>query len=88
MKSSVVSTRRAVSETTHHAVETRTRVSSKAATPWFGKIPSADSIERSDDRSDVIIGPAVEQALNLFSTEVGKGRRVTDTVVSILNGEK
>src|SRR6266550_3231293 len=40
-------------------VETHTRVSSKAATPRFGKIPSADSIERSDDRSDAIIGPAV-----------------------------
>src|SRR6266550_3735900 len=64
-------------------VETRSRVSSKAATPRFGKIPSADSIERSSDRSNVITGPAVEQALNLFSTEVGEGRRVTDTVVSI-----
>src|SRR6266550_1940889 len=88
LKSSVVSTHRAVSETTHHAVETHTRVSSKAATPRFGKIPSADSIERSDDCSDVIIGPAVEQALTLISSEVGEGRRVPDTVVSIHNGEK
>src|SRR6266550_1660830 len=88
LKSSVVSTRRAVSETTHHAVETRTRVSSKAVTPRFGKIPSVDSIERSDDRSDAIIGPAVEQALTLFSSEVGERRRVPDTVVSIHNGEK
>src|SRR6266550_3143988 len=88
LKSSVVSTHRAVSETTHHAVETHTRVSSKAATPRFGKIPSADSIERSDDCSDVIIGPAVEQALTLFSSEVGEGQRVPDTVVSIRNGEK
>jgi len=64
-------------------VETRTRVSLKTATPRFGKIPFADGIERSDDRSNVITGPAVEQALNLFSTEVGEGRRVTDTVVSI-----
>src|SRR6266550_7262446 len=88
LKSSVVSTRRAVSETTHHAVETRTRVLSKAATPRFGKIPSANGIEQSDDRSKVIIGPAVEQALTLFSSEVGEGRRVPDTVVSIHNGEK
>src|SRR6266566_2867832 len=88
LKSSVVSTRRAVSETTHHAVETRTRVSSKAATPRFGKIPSADSIERSDDRSDAIIGPAVEQALTLFSSEVGERQRVPDTIISIHNGEK
>src|SRR6266550_3989600 len=36
----------------------------------------------------MIIGPAVEQALTLFSSEVGEGRRVTDTVVSIHNGEK
>src|SRR6266550_929831 len=64
-------------------VKTRTRVSLKTATPQFGKIPFADGIERSDDRSNVITGPAVEQALNLFSTEVGEGRRVTDTVVSI-----
>src|SRR6266576_3479239 len=64
-------------------VETRTRVSLKTATPRFGKIPFADGIERSDDRSKVIIGPAVEQALTLFSSEVGEGRRVTDTVVSI-----
>src|SRR6266576_2598433 len=70
------------------SVETRTRVSSKAATPRFGKIPSADGIERSNDRSDAIIGPAVEQALTLFSSEVGEGRRVPDTVVSIHNGEK
>src|SRR6266576_1611037 len=69
-------------------VETRTRVSSKAATPRFGKIPSANGIERSDDRSKVIIGPAVEQALTLFSSEVGEGRRVSDTVVSIHNEEK
>src|SRR6266699_4021204 len=84
----VVSMHRAVSETTHHAVETHTRVSSKAATPRVGKIPSADSIERSNDRSDAIIGPAVEQALTLFSSEVGEGRQVPDTVVSIHNGEK
>src|SRR6266576_1537295 len=62
-------------------VKTRTRVSSKAANPRFGKIPSANGIERSDDRSKVIIGPAVEQALTLFSSEVGEGRRVPDTVV-------
>src|SRR6266550_4766094 len=64
------------------------RVSSKAATPRFGKILSTNGIERSDDCSKVIIGPAVEQALTLFSSEVGEGRRVPDTVVSILNGEK
>src|SRR6266550_4229874 len=88
LKSSVVSTHRAVSETTHHAVETRTRVSLKAATPRFGKIPSANGIERSDDRSKVIIGPAVEQALTLFSSEVGERRRVPDTVVSNQNEMK
>src|SRR6266550_8302220 len=69
-------------------VETRTRVSLKTATPQFGKIPFANGIERSDDRSKVIIGPAVEQALTLFSNEVEEGRRVSDTVVSIHNEEK
>src|SRR6266550_1272920 len=70
------------------SVETRTRVSSKAATPRFGKIPFADGIERSDDRSNVVVGPAVEQALTLLSSEVGEGRRITDTIVSIHNEEK
>ena len=69
-------------------VETRTRVLSKAANLWFGKIPSADGIERSDDCSDVITGPAVEQALVLFSTEVGEGQRVSDTIINIHNGKK
>ena len=69
-------------------VETCTRVSLKTATPRFGKIPFADGIERSDDRSNVVVGPAVEQALTLLSSEVGEGRRIADTIVSIHNEEK
>ncbi|KAF8332894.1 hypothetical protein F5887DRAFT_1162309 [Amanita rubescens] len=53
-------------------VETRSRVSFEAATPRFGKTPSAGDIERS--------GPAVEQALTSLSAEVGERRRVTDTI--------
>src|SRR6266576_6318046 len=58
------------------------------ATPRYGKIPSVDGIECSEETSNANIGPAVDQALTLLSAEVGEGRRVTDTVVSIHNGEK
>ncbi|KAF8328768.1 hypothetical protein F5887DRAFT_1186105 [Amanita rubescens] len=82
-----VKTRRGVSKTTHQA-ETRMTVSSKTANRPFDKTPSADGIERIDERSNANIGPAVEQALAFFSTEVGERRRVSDAVISIHNGEK
>ena len=77
-----------VNETTRHSVKAHTRASLKPIIPRFGKSLSADDIERSDEHSKVIIGPAVAQALNFFSSEVGEGRRVPDSVVSIQNGAK
>ena len=38
---------------------------------WSGMIPSANGIERLDECSNVIIGPAIEQALAFISSEVG-----------------
>ena len=56
---------------------------------WLDKLPSANGIERSSERSDVNIGPAVEQALVPFSTKVGERRRVpSDTIINMQNETK
>ena len=60
----------------------------KADIPWLGRMPSADDKERSGERSNVIKGLAVEQALALSSSKEGEGRRIPDTVVTIHNGKK
>ena len=82
-----ISTRRVTSTTTRHKVETPSRVSQRPSSLRFGEIPSADGIERSDEHSNAIIGPAIEQALAPFSSEVGEGQRAPDSVVSIHNEE-
>src|SRR6266550_2324504 len=64
------------------------RVSLKVANPRVGEKRPAEDIECSSEHSKMIMGPAVEQALTLFSTEVEEGRRVTDTVVNIQNEGK
>ncbi|KAF8668546.1 hypothetical protein AX14_006144 [Amanita brunnescens Koide BX004] len=50
--------------------------------PWSGMIPSANGIEHSDECSNAIIGPAVEQALAFVSSEVGEKRWMPDAIVS------
>ena len=72
----------------HQANEAIMRVSLGTTTPRSGKIPSANGIECSDERSIAIIGPAVEQALAFISSEVGEKQRVPDTIVSNHIGEK
>ncbi|KAF8660074.1 hypothetical protein AX14_007491 [Amanita brunnescens Koide BX004] len=84
-----VKTRKEGDRTTHRVIENRTGVSQEAASQWFGKLPFANGIERSEERSDAITGPAVEQALALFSTEVEERRWVpSDTIVITQNGAK
>src|SRR6266576_4327933 len=83
-----IDTRRVVSLNARRGIETRMRVSLKVANPRVGEKRPADGIERSDDRSNVVVRPAVEQALTLLSSEVGEGRRIADTIVSIHNEEK
>src|SRR6266576_3387702 len=78
-----IDTRQVVSLNARRGIETRMRVSLKVANPRVGEKRPAEDIECSEEHSKMIMGPAVEQALTLFSTEVGEGRRVTDTVVSI-----
>jgi len=77
-----------IREGTHQLAETHTRVLLKTATQQFGKLLSADGIECSDDCSIGSIGPAVEQALACLSSEVGEGRWVSNTVISIHNRKK
>ena len=83
-----VKTRQRMNRMAHQVAETHLRVPLETATPRFGKIPSADGIECSEERSDVNTGPAIEHALALSSSEVGDRRRVPDAVVSIYNREK
>src|SRR6266550_99039 len=83
-----INTRRVVSLNARRGIETRMRVSLKVANPRVGEKRPADGIERSDDHSNVVVRPAVEQALTLLSSEVGEGRRIADTIVSIHNEEK
>src|SRR6266576_3287253 len=88
--SHAISTHQVVNKTTHQKYETRSRVSRELASSRFGEKPSVYALERSNEHSKVDIGLAVKlaPALTLLSAEVGEGRRVTDTVVSIHNGEK
>ena len=39
---------RAVKEMANHVVETHTRVSLKAANPWFDEMPSVDNVEHAE----------------------------------------
>ena len=59
-------------------VEALTRL--ETATSRSGMILSVNSIEHSDERSSVIIGPAVEQALAFISSEVGEKRQAPDAI--------
>ena len=83
-----VKTCQGVNKMTHQVNEAIMRVSLGTTTPRSGKIPSANSIERSDERSIAIIGPAVEQALAFISSEVGEKQWAPDTIVSNHVGEK
>jgi hypothetical protein len=64
-----VKTCQGVSRTARQGVEILMKL--ETAKPWSGMIPSANGIERLDECSNVIIGPAVEQALAFISSEVG-----------------
>ena len=82
-----VSTRRVVSDTAHCETKTRSRVSSKAATPRFGKTPPVGVEEHFNKRSNVAKGLAVKRALTPSSSEVGKKRRVVDAAVCEILGK-
>jgi len=65
------------------------RVSSNTATWPFDKILSVGNIEYSNEHSNVVAtGPAVEQDLASFSTEVEEGRHMTPSSVSITEERK
>ena len=74
-----------VNRTTHQTIVTHSRVSSKTANPQSGNMPSAnDIVEHSSERSNVIKGLTIEQALTSSTSEVEERRRVpSDTVVSM-----
>ena len=82
-----VSTRRVVSDTAHRETKTRSRVSSKAATPRCGKTPPVGVEERFNKRSNIAEGLAVKRALTPSSSEVGKKRRVVDAVICEILGK-
>lgn len=87
--SNAISTHRVVSKATHHLVETHMRVSPKATTLRLGQRPFAENIEHSEERSTVVVGPAIKLALtSSSSSEVGERLQVSDTAVSIQNGTK
>ena len=78
-----------VDKMTHQANENRTGASREATSQWLGEILSANGIERSEERSDAITGPAVEQALALFSAKVEERRQVpSDAIVKMQNRAK
>src|SRR6266550_2279821 len=83
-----IDTCRVVSLHARRGIKTHMRVSLKVANPRVGEKQPAEDIECSKEHSKMIMGPAVEQALTLFSTEVEEGRQVTDTVVNIQNEGK
>ena len=57
MPTDIKGTRQGMSKTAHHMVKAcmRARVLSKAAAPWFNKIPSANSIECYNKHSNMIV---------------------------------
>ncbi|KAF8666301.1 hypothetical protein AX14_006502 [Amanita brunnescens Koide BX004] len=65
-----VKTCQEVSRTARQGVEVLTKL--ETTKPWSGMTLSANGIEHSDERSNAIIGPAVEQALAFVSAEVGE----------------
>ncbi|KAF8347147.1 hypothetical protein F5887DRAFT_915922 [Amanita rubescens] len=86
--SNIINMRRVMSVDTHREAETLTRVSLKTVAWRFGKMPSAGDIERSDEHSNVAIGPVNRQALASLSTKVEERRREPNAVVSIQKEEK
>ena len=73
-----VKTCQGVSRMARQVVEALTRLETAAS--QSGMMLSANSIERSDERSSVNIGPAVEQALAFISSEVGEKRQAPDAI--------
>ncbi len=60
-----------VNRTTHQTIVTHSRVSSKTANPQSGNMPSVnDIVECSSERSNVIKGLTIEQALTSSTSEV------------------
>ncbi|KAF8667956.1 hypothetical protein AX14_006268 [Amanita brunnescens Koide BX004] len=66
----LVKTRQGVSRMAHQMIEIRARVSLAAMKPRLGEILFAESIERSNEYSEMTIGPAVKHALTSSSAKV------------------
>ena len=84
----VISIRNNVHRIMNSDIEFHSRASSETTSLWLSKILSVNGIERSEEQSDamILVGPAVEQALALFSTEVEERQQVPlDTIVNRQN---
>ncbi|KAF8641987.1 hypothetical protein AX14_009806 [Amanita brunnescens Koide BX004] len=84
----LVKTRQGVSKMAHQTIEIRARVSLATMKPRLGEIPFAESIERSNEYSEMAIGPDIKRALTSSSAEVERRRVPTDAIISIHNGEE
>ena len=84
--SNEISPHRVGSLKTRHAVEARTRVSMKPASPRFGEMPSAGVLEHFEKCSVVATRHAVKQASMLYPSKMKGKQQVLDSVVSINEG--